>query len=66
MLEKNNKCIPIIGNQSIGEPPMSIKIGRPRTAPPKPRPVLTNPIQVNIMAIINNSRGEKIINLSRS
>jgi hypothetical protein len=45
---------------------MSNKIGRPRTAPPKPRPVLTKPIQVNIMAIINNSKGEKIINLNGS
>ena len=63
MLEKNNKCIPIIGSQSIGEPPTSIKIGNPRTAPPNPRPVLTKPIHVNINPIIAISKGVKFITL---
>jgi hypothetical protein len=60
MLEKNKRCMPIIGSQSIGDPPTSIKIGSPITEPPKPRPVLTKPIQVNIKAIIVISRGVKI------
>ena len=61
MPEKNSRWIPIIGSQSIGEPPMSIKIGRPKIAPPKPRPVRTNPIQVKIKAINTNSRDVKVI-----
>ena len=64
MLEKNRRCIPIIGSQSIGDPPTNIKIGSPITAPPKPKPVLTKPIQVNIRAIIVISKDVKLIGLN--
>jgi hypothetical protein len=55
--EKNNKCIPIIGSQSMGDPPTSIRRGSPKTAPPKPRPVLTKPIHTK-MSEINNISNE--------
>ena len=43
--------MPMMGSQSIGDPLTSIKRGRPRTAPPNPSPVLTNPIQTKMREI---------------
>ena len=43
--------MPMMGSQSIGDPLISIRRGSPRTAPPKPSPVLTNPIHTKMREI---------------
>ena len=59
--EKKRRCMPIIGNQSIGEPPTSMRSGKPRTAPPNPSPVLTKPIHTKMSAIDTISNEENTI-----
>jgi len=51
----------MIGNQSIGEPPISIIKGSPKAAPPKPSPVLTKPDQEKIKATSPNSNAVKLM-----
>ena len=53
-----------MGSQSIGDPPTSINSGRPKTAPPKPRPVLTKPIQIKMSEMMTMSTGVKTIILN--
>jgi hypothetical protein len=50
-----------MGSQSIGEPPTSIRRGRPRTAPPNPSPVLTKPIHTKMSEIMASSSEENTI-----
>ena len=51
----------MIGNQSIGDPPISIIKGSPKAAPPKPSPVLTKPDQEKIKATSPNSNAVKLM-----
>ena len=51
----------MIGNQSIGDPPISIIKGSPKAAPPKPSPVLTKPDQEKIKATTPNSKAVKLM-----
>ena len=51
----------MIGNQSIGDPPISIIKGNPKAAPPKPSPVLTKPDQEKTKATTPNSNAVKLI-----
>ena len=51
----------MIGNQLIGDPPISIIRGSPKAAPPKPSPVLTKPDQEKIKATSPNSKAVKLM-----
>jgi hypothetical protein len=42
---------------------VSVKSGQDQTAPPKPRPVRTNPVQINTRAMDNICKQEKSCNI---